>query len=87
MVKIGQQLMRKVAANNEERGQRKKHKEDNQTTRWKEAKSNLEEEDKNNKTINQRWDQPPNKATTRSTSPETVQSSWMYARILMEKEK
>ena len=40
-----------------------------------------------NKTINQRWDQPPNKATTRSTSPETGQSSWMYARMLMGKEK
>ena len=42
---------------------------------------------KNQPTINTRWDQPPNKVTTRSTSPETVQSSWMYARMLVGKEK
>ena len=87
MVKTGQRLKRKVAARNLKKEGSEENKEDNQTTRRKEAKSNLEEEDKNNKTINQRWDQPPNKATTRSTSPETVQSSWMYARMLMGKEK
>ena len=84
MVKTGQQLRRKVAVKNLKKEGSEEIEEDNQTTRWKEAKSNLEEEDKNNKTINQRWDQPPNKATT---SPETIQSSWMYARMLVGKEK
>ena len=85
---MGYQLRRKVAANNEERGQRKNHKEVNQTIRWKEAKSNREEEDKQSTgQSTNRWDQRPNKATTRSTSPETVQSSWMYARMLMGKDK
>ena len=84
-----QQLRRKVATNNEERGQRKNHKEDNQTIRWKEAKSNREEEDKQPTTrqSTKRWNQPLNKATTRSTSPETVQTSWMYTRMLVGKEK
>ena len=86
MVKRGQQLRRKVAAKILKKEGNEEIEENNQTTRWKEAKSNLEEEDTNKKKINQRWDQPSNKAITRSISPETVQSSWMYARMLMGKE-
>ena len=87
MVKTGQRLKRKVAVRNLKKEGSEENKEDNQTKRRKEAKSNLEEEYKNNKTINQRWDQPPNKATIRSISPKTIQSSWMYARMLVGKKK
>ena len=46
MVKTGQQLQGKVAAKILKKEGSKEIEEDNQTTRWKEAKSNLEEEDK-----------------------------------------
>ena len=55
-----------------EENQEEKH-----TIRRKEAKSNLEEGGENQPIINKRRDQPPNKVTTRSTSPETIQTSWM----------
>ena len=42
---------------------------------------------RNHSITKQRWDQPPNKVTTRSTSPETIQTSWMYTRMLVGKEK
>ena len=45
MVKTGQRLKRKVAARNLKKEGSEENKEDNQTTRRKEAKSNLEEED------------------------------------------
>ena len=83
MEKTGQRLKRKMAVINLKKEGSEENKEENHTIRRKEAKSNLEEEEK----INTKWDQPPNKVITRSTNPETVQSSWMYARMLVGKEK